>query len=45
MGLVATTGVAAAFTYAIGKVFLQHFASRGDISLANPKKELWLLKR
>ena len=38
MGLVATPGVAAAFTYAVGKVFLQHFASGGTFLNFDPKK-------
>jgi uncharacterized protein (DUF697 family) len=38
MGLFATPGVAAAFTYAVGKVFLQHFASGGTFLDFDPKK-------
>jgi uncharacterized protein (DUF697 family) len=38
MGLVAIPGVAAAFTYAVGKVFLQHFASGGTFLDFDPKK-------
>ena len=38
VGLFAISGVAAAFTYAVGKVFLQHFASGGTFLDFNPKK-------
>jgi uncharacterized protein (DUF697 family) len=38
MGLVAIPGVAAAFTYAVGKVFVQHFASGGTFLDFDPKK-------
>jgi uncharacterized protein (DUF697 family) len=37
-GIVAVPGVAAAFTYAVGKVFLQHFASGGTFLDFDPKK-------
>lgn len=37
-GIIAVPGVAAAFTYAVGKVFLQHFASGGTFLSFNPKK-------
>jgi uncharacterized protein (DUF697 family) len=38
VGLFAISGVAAAFTYAVGKVFLQHFASGGTFLDFDPKK-------
>jgi uncharacterized protein (DUF697 family) len=38
MGLAATSGVAAAFTYAVGKVFRQHFASGGTFLDFDPAK-------
>ena len=38
MGLVAVPGVAAAFTYAVGKVLVQHFASGGTFLDFDPKK-------
>ena len=38
MGMLAIPGVAAAFTYAVGKVFLQHFASGGTFLDFDPKK-------
>jgi uncharacterized protein (DUF697 family) len=38
LGLVAVPGVAAAFTYAVGKVFVQHFASGGTFLDFDPKK-------
>jgi uncharacterized protein (DUF697 family) len=37
MGLAAVPGVAAAFTYAVGKVFVQHFASGGTFLDFDPK--------
>ena len=37
-GFIAVPGAAAAFTYAIGKVFLQHFASGGTFLDFDPKK-------
>lgn len=37
VGLIATPGLAAAFTYAVGKVFLQHFASGGTFLDFDPK--------
>lgn len=38
VGLVAVPGVAAAFTYAVGKVFVQHFACGGTFLDFDPKK-------
>jgi hypothetical protein len=35
---VAIPGLAAAFTYAVGKVFVQHFASGGTFLDFDPKK-------
>jgi uncharacterized protein (DUF697 family) len=37
-GIAAVPGVAAAFTYAVGKVFLQHFASGGTFLDFDPKR-------
>jgi uncharacterized protein (DUF697 family) len=37
-GYIAVPGAAAAFTYAVGKVFLQHFASGGTFLDFEPKK-------
>ena len=37
-GFIAVPGAAAAFTYAVGKVFLQHFASGGTFLDFDPKK-------
>ena len=37
-GFIAVPGVAAAFTYAVGKVFTQHFASGGTFLDFDPKK-------
>ena len=37
-GYIAVPGAAAAFTYAVGKVFLQHFASGGTFLDFKPKK-------
>jgi uncharacterized protein (DUF697 family) len=37
-GFIAIPGAAAAFTYAVGKVFLQHFASGGTFLDFDPKK-------
>jgi uncharacterized protein (DUF697 family) len=37
MGLAAVPGVAAAFTYAVGKVFVQHFGSGGTFLDFDPK--------
>jgi uncharacterized protein (DUF697 family) len=37
-GLVVVPGIAAAFTYAVGKVFIQHFASGGTFLDFDPKK-------
>ena len=38
IGAAAVPGVAAAFTYAVGKVFHQHFASGGTFLNFDPKK-------
>jgi uncharacterized protein (DUF697 family) len=37
-GLVAVPALAAAFTYAVGKIFLQHFASGGTFLDFDPQK-------
>jgi uncharacterized protein (DUF697 family) len=37
-GFIAVPGAAAAFTYAVGKVFLQHFASGGTFLDFDPRK-------